>query len=992
MSKEPFWQAKIWGLLHDPALKALHDHTGRGREGFWEIVPLMEGWQSPKESGKTIFEHIGASDLIASASDRAILGNVPSNINYAPRNQQEKGLEICHLLSGEKLSNWKFAGHEELIQQSNRREYLVERESSLIKLLSAEIEALQQETVESNKVLLQKKLFWKLWRCWPIAICRAFNDDSLMLMPADTRLPDASIWSHNSITAALAGALAGYNLTSEELEARWNKERSLSHAYMAIFSFTPVQELIKSSRKMRDFWAGSWLLHYLSAKVCWELAKIYGPDSFLYPSLFDQPLIDEWLLQEYPDFQEWIERPTERQLLTAGFPNVIVLVLPKERVEAAMQTARQLILTHWKELGNSVFEQLQNQRHWMSDLKAESSSWDGWLKAQWQTYWTALPIGKEGENLKSSAIPIEREQELQNWLDALNKGYKLNSEQQLFYDEEIDFMRASYQYLLEQRGRRFSVNIGSWWPFIFDRLRYSLSAVKNSRTWQIPTAFGPRSTISGLGPVVHPDEETDWIVEGETKKLWRHHAGLFDGREQLNATETVKRALHKILPNLLGRDSKQLAAAYPDLSSGLAGYLKKNGRLTLEHFHRACQSVLDLLRQDRTVQSEDLLSQDWGIPWIDEHQDQGWHRYNPRFIHAGWLVEELEIPEEERVRYRNQLSATIAQFYPYNNPTDWYVLAAGDGDGMSQWLKGEKMQPYRTYIPSELKVTEPLNESFEKFLSHKKRMGPATHNALSRALLDFSNQLLPYLTEKRYAGRLIYGGGDDVLAYTNLWEWDEWLHDIRECFRGDKDPKNEFRNEGDYWQWQQGKTEPPSGLASRPLFTMGRYATISFGITIAHQSVPLAIALENLWAAEDAAKKHRNPNGEQKDAVQIRLLYGNGNILEATAKFDVFYRWQSLLNYPELDSALFEQAAAWWSEHPAPVLEAINSWTALFCIRRETFKTQVDRDRFQEHLTEFLECLYSTTEEQQRDREINNWLKLAAFMLRNRQIALGGQL
>jgi CRISPR/Cas system-associated protein Cas10 (large subunit of type III CRISPR-Cas system) len=38
---------------------------------------------------------------------------------------------------------------------------------------------------------------------------------------------------------------------------------------------------------------------------------------------------------------------------------------------------------------------------------------------------------------------------------------------------------------------------------------------------------------------------------------------------------------------------------------------------------------------------------------------------------------------------------------------------------------------------------------------------------------------------------------------------------------------------------------------------MGHKATISFGIVLAHHSVPLAIALENLWEAEDKAKKHR---------------------------------------------------------------------------------------------------------------------------------------
>nr|WP_243147080.1 hypothetical protein [Scytonema sp. UIC 10036] len=33
----------------------------------------------------------------------------------------------------------------------------------------------------------------------------------------------------------------------------------------------------------------------------------------LYPSLFQQPLIDHWLLQTYPDFKDWIEKPCDRR-------------------------------------------------------------------------------------------------------------------------------------------------------------------------------------------------------------------------------------------------------------------------------------------------------------------------------------------------------------------------------------------------------------------------------------------------------------------------------------------------------------------------------------------------------------------------------------------------------------------------------------------------------------------------------------------------------
>jgi CRISPR-associated protein Cmr2 len=269
-------------------------------------------------------------------------------------------------------------------------------------------------------------------------------------------------------------------------------------------------------------------------------------------------------------------------------------------------------------------------------------------------------------------------------------------------------------------------------------------------------------------------------------------------------------------------------------------------------------------------------------------------------------------------------------------------------------------------------------------------MGPASHNALSRALLDFSNQLVPYLTEVRHAGRLIYGGGDDVLAYTNLWEWDSWLWDIRQCFKGGNDPQGEFAHDGDYWRWQ-GETLPKN-LSSRPLFTMGSRASISFGMVLAHHSVPLAIALENLWAAEDGAKDHRSPQGQVKDAVQVRVLYGNGNILKATAKFEVFAQWRSLLDFPALDSALFEQAAEVWSQHPVPCAEAIIPWTRAFCSRREVFKgddtLKVD---FQKTLSEFLTMLYETTQTQHQETEVKNWLKLAAFVLRSRQIKVGGE-
>ncbi|MEH2371818.1 type III-B CRISPR-associated protein Cas10/Cmr2 [Nostoc sp.] len=383
---------------------------------------------------------------------------------------------------------------------------------------------------------------------------------------------------------------------------------------------------------------------------------------------------------------------------------------------------------------------------------------------------------------------------------------------------------------------------------------------------------------------------------------------------------------------------------------------------------------------------------------MDQHENTQFKQFHPRLLNLGWVVEDLEISANLINDYRQDIAKIIHKSYPSNNPADWYVLAAGDGDDMSKWLQGEKLKEYRDYIPSKLKDKEDKSvslESFHKFLEVKKRMGPSTHNALSRALLDFSNQLVPFLTEQRYAGRLIYAGGDDVLAYTNLWEWDNWLWDIRQCFQGKKDPQDEFDSNGDYWTALERHTK----VAKRPLFTMGKNATISFGIVIVHHSVPLAIALESLWSAEAKAKEHfylKEGKKDQKDAVQVRVLYGNGNTLKSTAKFDVFHEWQKLLiTAKELDSAIFEQAASLWNQHPAPSPEAILPWTKAFCDRRDQFQgddtaKQEAKQQFQRNLADFLQALFLTTKEKDLDDEIQNWLKLAAFVKRNRDIKLGG--
>ena len=254
-----YWQSKIFALLHDPVFKPFY--TDKSQESLWRELDVMADWQELPTDGK-LLTYIKNADYISAASDRGAIANIKTRINY-----DSEGLEMSHLLSGAKqrlLIN-------DIDPIAGKDRELVKREKELFP------EAIKRETNP-------KKVFWWLWRCLPTAACKAFNDTSLLLMPADTRIPDTSLWSHTSMTAALAGAAIGYQTTIAEFDAIAEKDlwyKYKSHPYLVSFSFAPVQDLIKSSRKLRDFWAGSWILHYLSAKISWKLAKKYGADSLL---------------------------------------------------------------------------------------------------------------------------------------------------------------------------------------------------------------------------------------------------------------------------------------------------------------------------------------------------------------------------------------------------------------------------------------------------------------------------------------------------------------------------------------------------------------------------------------------------------------------------------------------------------------------------------------------------------------------------------------
>ncbi|NES01748.1 MAG: type III-B CRISPR-associated protein Cas10/Cmr2 [Okeania sp. SIO2F4] len=830
-----------------------------------------------------------------------------------------------------------------------------------------------------------EKTFWWLWRFSPEKLRE--QEKNALLMPADRVLPDCPRHSYKSTVSALSGAM----FPNENIET------PPCRPHLLLFTFSPVQEFIKASRKFLDFWAGSYLLHYLGAKMCWYIAEEYGPDAVITPSLWGQEIIDALILDKYPDFQQEFDKYTKGDpvskfnnresvsLSTAGFPNLVTAVLPgKEAAKAMGKKLAEKLKSDWVDIGIKVREVIKKEvmdfvapiatkeekwkEFWQdkekdfTDLEKYQNEfkkwqhggnwewnklWEAQLDNTWESYWTVVPLGDPERDLEE--INNESAEE---WLKAQTQ---LSQERQEIPTE------AEKQFY-----EKF--NVGTWWGSFQGRLGKSIQAVKNTRTWQIPVAPGERSTLSGQYSAVHPSLHYDKFREGagmsagNMRLFWQVMAeafpGLFNGSEKLNALELTKRmawvdggvakSLGIKIDSSLSRDERyQKYIRFPNLSSIASARFAHDNPQKVAQYWDCLKEKLDVVPNFSGKQKGAFHAKS-RHPFQVKKTDKKFKEvfeddkpYNGMMFSSKWLAEDMNLKKVSELSNKDQISklreivgeAHKECGFGESSPSDWWAIVLGDGDNMGRYVNGSKLKPYRDYISlkawdnsqrQELEAWDNLQrqkkyilfifaeyllekglhrlalrliiEVIPEFLKTPKRMGPATHVGLNRALLDFSNRLVPYLTEERCCGRVVYSGGDDVMAVLPVEDLPEYLRSLHAAWQGGEDL--EFKSEGGYW-FPKDETVKNSSLDKRPYFTMGEGATMSMGIVIAHKSVPLPTVLESLWTAE----KERAKKIPDKDGLCFRVIYGSGNTLEALMKGTLLSQWHDLLEIEKYNEA-----------------------------------------------------------------------------------------
>jgi CRISPR-associated protein Cmr2 len=694
-----------------------------------------------------------------------------------------------------------------------------------------------------------KKLYFHLWRLLYEELARGTSLGGwIWLLPAETRQPDHPLTQHLSITAAIADALP-------------------NPAFL-VFSIGPVQEFIAAARRTQDLWMGSWLLSYLSWTAMKSLAEEYGPDVIVFPSLRGQPLCDHWLHAAHglPC------QPSPTDLSRPTFPNKFVAILPSDEAEKAATEAEKAVRNEWKRLSEELYR--APSAYFPADQQMQQM-WRAQIQRHLEVYWVALPwIGADKTLVKSQA-------------EAVKKGY-----QTLLEPNKPWPFEQIYQ-VLDQSGQ-YDPNWGTVYSLLYDLADRVFNARKNLRDFMPNEETGEKCTLCGQRAALRSTNH-------DTREFWRQTANNLraqgrhdikpDGRERLCAVCTIKRFVQReILEKEIGLTGSFPSTSEIAVATFKAQILEKLGDSKVQDTLRA------FLKHVAQIQIPETVSED-AIPYLQEkakdREGLAWRllRLDGEYFFAEtWTRKSLEEVNpnitEEQAQKGHQLLGRLYDAIG-TTPKKYYAVLHMDGDQMGRWLSGthDELATFKDILHPEVAQKLQNDPRWQGILDQKRIITPAVHAAISGALASFSLKLVRYVVEERYAGRIVYAGGDDVLALLPIDHVLPAARELRALFSGEVKVLNGSRNTDlrqANWEVAFGDDQCTGYLVldGEPMLTMGPSATASIGVAIAHHLQPLDLALQAARRAERSAKQRYGRN-----AIALEVLKRSGEELAVGTKW-----------------------------------------------------------------------------------------------------------
>lgn len=707
------------------------------------------------------------------------------------------------------------------------------------------------------------------------------------LLPADTRVPDHSIWSHLDVVSALAGAMDG------------DKPALLT------MSFGPVQGFIAQARSTSDLWASS---HLLSSLV-WEGLKVIcealGPDAVLFPHLRGVAAVDRWLLESVPAHRrdawkqrfadievEWLKSASDANpLFAATLPNKFMAIVPASRAHALAeqikQTVRGKALEWATQAAKQVFTKaegdISDTAHWRKQITVQLPGFPEvhWSVAEW-------PLNTDADELPETAS-LEQ---------ALGAFYPDNGKAPGFFADKLWTLisggevverqgkRRSYKKLVVESGQEFFVpNPGLLYPAVHDLAERTLAAAKSLRPFSALPQAGYRCTLTG---------EHEWLTDDaalfeqkhsdqKTSSAWSKVVGKFGIKkdEHLGALATLKR----LWPTLFVEQVKDFLDEKPSrfvISTHTMALTTSLGRL-LDNADPAMQEKLSQFSRDHDLANCEPVT----LPKSLHDRARKTVGDNGTFVLKRLpALLDNDNSEDDTSRLRGQLAELLGGA----KPETYYALIQMDGDRMGAWMAGNEDEYRRRFADTwhpqvRASVTNRFGtqNDIKTYMDSLRPASPARHAAISKVLNDFSTHVAHHIVENVFKGKLLYAGGDDVLAMVSVDDLLPAMLLLRAAYSGVGDMSGVpggLDLEG--LKLGKGFVHLKNRTTDRLMLMMGSAATASIGAIVAHHQAPLAAVLRELRKSEQTAKKHNN--GE-RNAFCLRVMKRGGGEVSVTSRF-----------------------------------------------------------------------------------------------------------
>ena len=484
MSDLNYWEKKLAAFLHDPPEKVLdivkHEDAASRHQ---TAAGLVDG-----EHRKSLADSVKSCDIFDAAAERFGFPKGECTHDFA-----------SEPLFIHPLSNVLYGAFPGSFDESAKKRCM-DRIQTTLPVLDGESE------------LDDRSRFFIIWRRWQENAMdnRNAGNPYLSFFPADSRIPDHSIWSHMAMSSALVDCVSGDRGKMD----------------LILFQFGPVQEFIAQARSTRDLWSGSYLLSWLSAHAMKAVTDEVGPDAMIFPSLRGNGIFDA-LHRETVYAQKWksgdgkFETTWKRLqdekgdklmdwLLNPTLPNRFFAIVPSGKGEELAKKAAAALRDELTKIAESVWRWIEEKADDGQRSKVDIENWKRRFFAQVKTFpqmtWAVQPWLRP-EEIRKEARKVSPE--------------TVDQIEALITLAESDRIKHDSRYY---DGNGKLKNEGIWWSAHYQLLSAKLAARRNTRDflqWDPVGSAALKDSLSGKEECIGDERFWKDLTEADnTKKLF----------------------------------------------------------------------------------------------------------------------------------------------------------------------------------------------------------------------------------------------------------------------------------------------------------------------------------------------------------------------------------------------------------------------------------------------------------------------------------------